>query len=85
MQGLVPRRWSARSHPKVRLELVTMEHQNFLFDMEMIRPKAVEMCNKLSTLLDLEGCSGNCIGEESQSSKCICGGRTRHKLFSKTE
>ncbi|RWV96806.1 hypothetical protein GW17_00040457 [Ensete ventricosum] len=26
-----------------------------------------------STLLDLEGCNGDCIGEESQSSKCICG------------
>ncbi|RWV94355.1 hypothetical protein GW17_00043115 [Ensete ventricosum] len=24
-------------------------------------------------LLDLEGCSRDCIGEESQSSKCICG------------
>ncbi|RRT57265.1 hypothetical protein B296_00041407 [Ensete ventricosum] len=37
------------------------------------------------TSLDLEGCSGDCIGEESQSSKCICGGRTRHQLSSKTE
>ncbi|RRT31899.1 hypothetical protein B296_00052145 [Ensete ventricosum] len=27
--------------------------------------------------------SEDCIGEESQSSKCICGSRTRHKLFSK--
>ncbi|RWW10754.1 hypothetical protein GW17_00025686 [Ensete ventricosum] len=43
------------------------------------------MCNKYDTSLDLEGCSGDCIGEESQSSKCICGGITRHKLFSKTE
>ncbi|RWW02333.1 hypothetical protein GW17_00034590 [Ensete ventricosum] len=38
-----------------------------------------------STLLDLEGFSGDCIGEESQPSKCIYGGRTRYKLFSKTE
>ncbi|RZR78175.1 hypothetical protein BHM03_00003445 [Ensete ventricosum] len=40
---------------------------------------------KFSTLLDPEGCSGDYIGEGSQSSKCIYGGRTRHKLFSKME
>ncbi|RWV77980.1 hypothetical protein GW17_00061122 [Ensete ventricosum] len=44
-----------------------------------------EVCNKFSMLLDLEGCSGDCINEESQSNKCIYGDRTRHKLFSKTE
>ncbi|RZS23854.1 hypothetical protein BHM03_00056854 [Ensete ventricosum] len=33
-----------------------------------------------STLLDPEGCSGDCIGEESQSSKCLCWSRTRHKF-----
>ncbi|RZS08536.1 hypothetical protein BHM03_00039515 [Ensete ventricosum] len=38
-------------------------------------------CNKFSTLLDLEGCSEDYIGEGSQSTKCICEGRTRHKLF----
>ncbi|RZS17976.1 hypothetical protein BHM03_00050188 [Ensete ventricosum] len=36
-------------------------------------------------LLDLDRCSGDYIDEVSQSSKCICGGRTMHKLFSKTE
>ncbi|RWV80366.1 hypothetical protein GW17_00058374 [Ensete ventricosum] len=40
---------------------------------------------KFSTLLDPEGCSGDCIGKGPQSSKCIYGGKTRHKLFSKTE
>ncbi|RRT59777.1 hypothetical protein B296_00014358 [Ensete ventricosum] len=71
-QGLVHGRRSVRGHSKVRSELSAMEHQNFLFD-------------KFNTLLDLEGCSRDCIGEGSQFSKCICGGRTRHKLFSKTE
>ncbi|RRT67860.1 hypothetical protein B296_00030607 [Ensete ventricosum] len=28
------------------------------------------MCNKFNTLLDLEGYSGDCIGEGSQSSRC---------------
>ncbi|RWV89118.1 hypothetical protein GW17_00048751, partial [Ensete ventricosum] len=55
MQGLVHGRRSVRGHPKARSKLGAMEHQNFLFDMERIRPK------------------------------CIYGGRTRHKLFSKTE
>ncbi|RWW39500.1 hypothetical protein BHE74_00055168 [Ensete ventricosum] len=40
---------------------------------------------KFNTLLDIEGCSGDCISKESQSSKCIYRGRTRHKLFNKTE
>ncbi|RWW89690.1 hypothetical protein BHE74_00001275 [Ensete ventricosum] len=31
------------------------------------------MCNEYDTSLDLEGCGGDCIGKESQSSKCICG------------
>ncbi|RRT51593.1 hypothetical protein B296_00031500 [Ensete ventricosum] len=68
-----------------RSELSAMEHQNFLFDMERIRPYAAKMCNKFNTLLDLKGCSGDCISEESQSSTCIYRGRTRHKLFSKME
>ncbi|RRT31637.1 hypothetical protein B296_00054015 [Ensete ventricosum] len=50
-----------------------MEHRNFLFSMERICPYEAEVCNKFSTLLDLKGCSGDCIGKESQSSKCICG------------
>ncbi|RZS22555.1 hypothetical protein BHM03_00055351 [Ensete ventricosum] len=62
-----------------------IEHQNFLFDMERIHPWATKICNKFNTLLDLERCSGDCMGEGSQSSKCIYWGRTRHKLFSKTE
>ncbi|RZS07709.1 hypothetical protein BHM03_00038584, partial [Ensete ventricosum] len=57
MQGLVHGRQSVRGHPKARSELGAMEHQNFLFDMERIRPYAAEMCNKFNTLLDLEGCS----------------------------
>ncbi|RWW85754.1 hypothetical protein BHE74_00005539 [Ensete ventricosum] len=69
MQGLVHGRRSVRGHPKARLKLGAIKHQNFLFGMEMIRPQAVEVCNKFSTLLDLEGCSGDCIAEESQSSK----------------
>ncbi|RZS06074.1 hypothetical protein BHM03_00036671 [Ensete ventricosum] len=44
-----------------------MEHQKFLFSMERINPYEAEVCNKFSTLLDLEGCSGDCISEESQS------------------
>ncbi|RRT70346.1 hypothetical protein B296_00018087 [Ensete ventricosum] len=38
MQGLIHGRRSVRGHPKVRSELSVMRHQNFLFDMEMIRP-----------------------------------------------
>ncbi|CAL9094244.1 unnamed protein product [Musa textilis] len=34
-------------------------------------------------LLDPEGCSVSCIGEVSQSSKCICRGKIRHSSFSK--
>ncbi|RWW72753.1 hypothetical protein BHE74_00019421 [Ensete ventricosum] len=37
MQGLVHGRRSVRGHPKERLELNAMEHQNFLVDMERIR------------------------------------------------
>ncbi|RWV92225.1 hypothetical protein GW17_00045417 [Ensete ventricosum] len=44
------------------------------------RKKTRRLCRKLSDWRD-----GDCIGEESQFSKCICGGRTRHKLFSKTK
>ncbi|RRT36844.1 hypothetical protein B296_00050764 [Ensete ventricosum] len=33
------------------------------------------MCNKFGTLLDLEGCSEDCIGEGSRSNKCICKGQ----------
>ena len=29
------------------------------------------MCNEFSMLLGLEGCSGDCIDGESQSSKCV--------------
>ncbi|RZS19176.1 hypothetical protein BHM03_00051537 [Ensete ventricosum] len=36
MQGLVHGWQSVRGHPKVRSELDAMEHQNFLFSMEMI-------------------------------------------------
>ncbi|RWW37254.1 hypothetical protein BHE74_00057658, partial [Ensete ventricosum] len=36
MQGLVHVRQSVRAHPKARLELGAMEHQNFLFGMERI-------------------------------------------------
>ncbi|RWV82779.1 hypothetical protein GW17_00055690 [Ensete ventricosum] len=43
------------------------------------------MQSSQSTLLDPEGYSGECIGKGSRSSKCICGGRIRHKLFNKTE
>ncbi|RWW51452.1 hypothetical protein BHE74_00042198 [Ensete ventricosum] len=56
MQGLIHGRWSVHGHPKVRSELSAMKYQNFLFDMERIRPKAAEMYNKFSTLLDPEGC-----------------------------
>ncbi|RZS18044.1 hypothetical protein BHM03_00050266 [Ensete ventricosum] len=38
MQGLVHGRRSVRGHPKVRSKLGAMEHQNFLFNMERIRP-----------------------------------------------
>ncbi|RRT31224.1 hypothetical protein B296_00054459 [Ensete ventricosum] len=38
MQGLVHGRRSVCDHPKARSELGAMEHQNFLLDMEMIRP-----------------------------------------------
>ncbi|RZS21237.1 hypothetical protein BHM03_00053848 [Ensete ventricosum] len=38
MQGLVHGRQSVRGHPKERSELGAMEHQNFLFGMERIRP-----------------------------------------------
>ncbi|RRT32888.1 hypothetical protein B296_00005992 [Ensete ventricosum] len=69
MQGLVHGRWSVRGHPNVRSKLDVIEHQNFLFDMERIHLYAAEMCNKFSILLDLEGCSGDCIGEGSQSSR----------------
>ncbi|RWV96233.1 hypothetical protein GW17_00041073 [Ensete ventricosum] len=37
MQGLVHGRWSVHGHPKARLELSAIEHQNFLFDMKRIR------------------------------------------------
>ncbi|RRT53486.1 hypothetical protein B296_00044981 [Ensete ventricosum] len=35
MQGLVYGQRSVRGHPKARSELRAMEHQNFLFDMEI--------------------------------------------------
>ncbi|RRT66136.1 hypothetical protein B296_00002552 [Ensete ventricosum] len=38
MQGLVHGRRNVRGHPKARSELGAMEHQNFLFGMERIRP-----------------------------------------------
>ncbi|RRT78433.1 hypothetical protein B296_00023409 [Ensete ventricosum] len=38
MQELVHGQRSVRGHPKARSELGAMEHQNFLFGMEMIRP-----------------------------------------------
>ncbi|RRT32149.1 hypothetical protein B296_00058568, partial [Ensete ventricosum] len=38
MQGLVHERRSVRGHPKERSELNAMKNQNFLFDMERIRP-----------------------------------------------
>ncbi|RRT82825.1 hypothetical protein B296_00002933 [Ensete ventricosum] len=38
MQGLVHGRQSVHGHPKERSELGAMEHQNFLFGMERIRP-----------------------------------------------
>ncbi|RWV97390.1 hypothetical protein GW17_00039825 [Ensete ventricosum] len=37
------------------------------------RRRSVRGHPKFSTLLDPEGCSGDCIGEGSQSSRCICG------------
>ncbi|RZS14183.1 hypothetical protein BHM03_00045840 [Ensete ventricosum] len=39
IQGLVHGRRSVRGYPKVRSELSAMEHQNFLFDMERLRPQ----------------------------------------------
>ncbi|RWW85107.1 hypothetical protein BHE74_00006249 [Ensete ventricosum] len=36
------------------------------------------MCNKYDTSLDLEGCSGDYIREESSSSKCIYGSNPKH-------
>ncbi|RWW65984.1 hypothetical protein BHE74_00026679 [Ensete ventricosum] len=36
MQGLVHGQWSVRGHPKAQSELDAVEHQKFLFDMEMI-------------------------------------------------
>ncbi|RRT37658.1 hypothetical protein B296_00049216, partial [Ensete ventricosum] len=39
MQGLVHKRRSVRGYPKAQSELDAMEHQNFLFGMEM-RPSA---------------------------------------------
>ncbi|RWW45340.1 hypothetical protein BHE74_00048826, partial [Ensete ventricosum] len=38
MQGLIHGRRSVRGHPKARSELGAMEHQKFLFGMEMILP-----------------------------------------------
>ncbi|RWV84268.1 hypothetical protein BHE74_00044041 [Ensete ventricosum] len=38
MQGLVHGRQSVHGHPKAQSELGAIEHQNFLFDMEMICP-----------------------------------------------
>ncbi|RWW49914.1 hypothetical protein BHE74_00043861 [Ensete ventricosum] len=73
MQGLVHGRQSVRGHPKARSELGAMEHQNFLFDMERIRPYAAEMCNKFNTLLDLEGCSGDCIYEGCNLASAFAG------------
>ncbi|RWW21614.1 hypothetical protein BHE74_00024553 [Ensete ventricosum] len=48
MQGLVQRRRSVRGHPKARSELGAMEHQNFLFDMERIRPWVFVCASKLA-------------------------------------
>ncbi|RRT55523.1 hypothetical protein B296_00046325 [Ensete ventricosum] len=59
MQGLIYGQRSVRGHPKARSKLDTMEHHNFLFGMEIIRPQVAKACNKFSTLLDLEGCSGD--------------------------
>ncbi|RRT38094.1 hypothetical protein B296_00050426, partial [Ensete ventricosum] len=38
------------------------------------------MCNKFDTLLDLEGCSGDCIGEGSRSSKYIYEGQNQAQV-----
>ncbi|RZR82431.1 hypothetical protein BHM03_00008825 [Ensete ventricosum] len=48
MQGLVHGRRSVRGHPKVQSELGIVEHQNFLFDMEKIRPGGVVCASKLA-------------------------------------
>ncbi|RZS15936.1 hypothetical protein BHM03_00047849 [Ensete ventricosum] len=71
MQWLIHGRRSVRGHPKVRSELSAMEHQNFLFNIKGYIHRQLKC-----TLLDPEGCSGDCIGEGPQSSKYICGGRT---------
>ncbi|RRT60200.1 hypothetical protein B296_00008446 [Ensete ventricosum] len=42
IQGLVHGRRSVRGHPKAQSELGAMEHQNFLFGMEMICPYAAK-------------------------------------------
>ncbi|RRT32578.1 hypothetical protein B296_00044854 [Ensete ventricosum] len=48
--------------------------------MERIRLLAVEMCDKFNTLLDLERCSGDCIGEESQSNKVHLWGQNKTQV-----
>ncbi|CAL9094460.1 unnamed protein product [Musa textilis] len=53
--------------------------------MYKVRSQEAKVCSRFSMLLGPKGCSGSCIGEESQSSRCICGGRTVHRLFSKTK
>ncbi|RWV77678.1 hypothetical protein GW17_00061460 [Ensete ventricosum] len=71
MQGLVYGRWSICDHPKAT---GTRHHgalKNFLFGMERIHPYEAEVCHKFSTLLDLEGCSRDCISEELQFSNFL--------------
>ncbi|RWW76965.1 hypothetical protein BHE74_00014909 [Ensete ventricosum] len=45
MQGLVHGRQSVRAHPKARSKLDAMEHQNFPFNMERIRPCSAKRSN----------------------------------------
>ncbi|RZR97766.1 hypothetical protein BHM03_00027011 [Ensete ventricosum] len=53
-----------------------LKYLSFVLEAVVVKIGGVDV-GDFSMLLDLERCSGNCMGEESQSSKYICEGRTR--------
>ncbi|RWW31142.1 hypothetical protein GW17_00004235 [Ensete ventricosum] len=50
-----------------------MEQWNFLFGMESIRLYEIEVCNKFSTLLGLEGCSGAVLTKSRNLASAFAG------------
>ncbi|RRT62886.1 hypothetical protein B296_00012698 [Ensete ventricosum] len=67
MQGLVHGRRSVRGHPKERSKLIAWSIRTFSSTWKVYVRRRLK-CATISTLLDPEGCSGDCISKGSQSS-----------------